>query len=68
MTTSSEMYVGVDISKERLDLAVCGEKNTTQVAHTNKGIVQIAKQMRVWKPNLIVVEATGGYEAALVLA
>jgi transposase len=68
MTTSSEVYVGIDISKDRLDIAVLEEKNITQVANTKKGIAEITKRMKVGKPKLIVVEARGGYEEALVLA
>jgi transposase len=68
MTIISQVYVGIDVSKDRLDVAVLGEKPILQVANTKKGIVHFTKQIRKRKPKLIVVEATGGYEEALVLA
>jgi transposase len=68
MTIVSEVYVGIDVSKDTLDVAVLGEKNTAQFANTKKGIAKLVKQMAERKCKLIVVEATGGYEEVLVLA
>ena len=67
MTTTLQEYVGIDVSKDRLDVAVWGEKAITQVANTKRGITKFTKQMRQLSPRLIVVEATGGYEEVLVL-
>ena len=44
-----------------------GQKPIRQVANTKKGIAGLAQRMRQLKPKLMVVEATGGYEEALVL-
>jgi transposase len=63
-----EHYVGIDVSKDKLDLAVLGQKAIIQVANTKKGIAGLVKRMLQLSPKLIVVEATGGYEEALVLA
>jgi transposase len=68
MTTTLEKYVGIDVSKDRLDVAVLGEKAMGQVSNTKRGFTRLMKQMRELSPKLIVVEATGGYEEALVLA
>jgi transposase len=68
MTTTSQDYVGIDVSKDRLDVAVLGQKPITQVANTKKGIAELVKEMHQLNPRLIVVEATGGYEEALVRA
>jgi transposase len=68
MATSSEMYVGIDVSKDRLDVAVLGEKEQKQVANTSPGIVQLVAWMQELQPELIVVEATGGYQRAVVEA
>ena len=62
MTTSSEMYVGIDVSKERLDVAVLGEERGWQVDNTQAGIAKLVQQMQDLQPELIVVEATGGYQ------
>jgi len=66
-TISQEHYVGIDVSKDRLDVAVLGRKEITQVGNTKPGLTKFTKEMRQLKPKLIVVEATGGYEEALVL-
>jgi transposase len=68
MATSSEMYVGVDVSKDRLDVAVLGEGGVWQVDNTREGIAKLVQQMQALQPELIVVEATGGYQRAVVEA
>jgi|RifCSP16_1_1023843.scaffolds.fasta_scaffold51040_1 transposase len=67
MTITSEECVGIDVSKDKLDVAVLGQKVTTEVANTKRGINALVKRMHKLIPKLIVVEATGGYEEALVL-
>ena len=64
MATSS--YVGIDVSKDNLDVAVLGEKQTWQVDNTPNGITHLVKQMADLQPELIVVEATGGYQRRVV--
>jgi transposase len=66
MATSS--YVGIDVSKDRLDVAVLGEKQDKQVNNTQKGITELVQWMLDLQPELIVVEATGGYQRAVVEA
>ena len=66
MATSS--YVGIDVSKDWLDVAVLGEKEEKQVDNTSQGIPQLVAWMQELQPELIVVEATGGYQRAVVEA
>jgi transposase len=68
MTITLEKYVGIDVAKDKLDLAVLGEKTSREATNTKKGISALVKKMCQLKPRLIVVEATGGYEEALVLS
>jgi transposase len=68
MATSSAAYVGIDVSKDRLDVAVLGEKQEKQVDNTPEGIASLVQQMQELQPELIVVEATGGYQRAVVEA
>jgi transposase len=56
------------MSKDWFDVAVLGEKRTKQFANTKKGIQALVGWMSQLQPKLIVVEATGGYEEAVVLA
>jgi len=66
MATSSKTYIGIDVSKDRLDVAALGESREKQVSNTKDGIAQLVKQMMDLQPELIVVEATGGYQRAVV--
>jgi transposase len=68
MATSSETYVGIDVSKERLDVAILGQKQQEQVCNSQTGIKELVQWMQELQPALIVVEATGGYQRAVVEA
>lgn len=67
MAIPSETYVGIDVSKDKLDVAILGQTTTSQALNTKRGIVGLVKRMCSLNPKLIVVEATGGYEEALTL-
>ena len=66
MTTSTGKFAGIDVSKDKLDVAVLGEKQAWQVDNTEVGILELVEQMEELEPELIVVEATGGYQRAVV--
>jgi len=66
MATSG--YVGIDVSKDRLDVAVLGKKQEMQADNTPEGIAGLVQEMQELQPELIVVEATGGYQRAVVEA
>jgi transposase len=66
MTTSREIYVGIDVSKDKLDVARLGDKQAWQVENTKEGIQKLVHQMQKLSPKLIVVEATGGYQRSVV--
>lgn len=68
MTTNLEVYVGIDVSKDDLDLAVLSKRSVVQFANTKKGLARLVRHLKPLQPKFIVVEATGGYEEALVLA
>jgi transposase len=68
MATSSERYVGIDVSKEKLDVAVLGAKQAWQVENTKAGMQKVVQELQKVCPELIVVEATGGYQRAVVEA
>ena len=57
MATSSGKFVGIDVSKERLDIAVLGEERAWQVDNSEEGITKLVQQMQEVCPELIVVEA-----------
>ena len=67
---STPVFVGVDVSKARLDAAVTGSDETWNVSNTSDGIAQLVERLREIGPALVVMEATGGFEvpAAAALA
>jgi transposase len=67
-TSSAGRYVGIDVAKDKLDIAVLGEKPEKQLDNTAEGITELVQQMRALQPELIVVEATGGYQRCVVEA
>ena len=62
-----ETYVGVDVSKAQLDVAVHGGA-AWRVVHDPKGIAALITRLHALAPALVVCEATGGWEGALVAA
>lgn len=66
MATSSGKFVGIDVSKDRLDIAVLGETKASQTGNDEKGIAGLIRDMKALEPERIVVEATGGYQRAVV--
>jgi len=55
-------FVGVDVSKASLDVAVDSKKAVFTVANDQHGVDELAQKLREIDPALIVFEATGGYE------
>ena len=64
MTTA----VGIDVGKAALDLAVDGVSAVVRFANTKVGIGKLVARLRKLEEPRIVVEATGGYEDALLEA
>jgi transposase len=64
-------YVGIDVSKARLDVAVRPSGEAWQSANDETGIAALVERLRSGQPvapHLIVVEATGGLERLAVTA
>jgi transposase len=62
------IYVGIDVSKDRLDvhLRPTGERWT--VPRDEEGLDRLGRALTALSPRLIVLEATGGYEIAVAAA
>ena len=60
-------YIGVDVSKDKLDYSVSGEKAVGTCPNTAKGIRKIIGAARERNAR-VCCEATGGYERALLEA
>lgn len=69
MQEQAQRFVGVDVSKATLDVALLEEGCATvsrQFSNDARGHEQLLVWMRSQAPTRLVVEATGGYEAAMV--
>jgi transposase len=58
--------IGIDVAKAMLDVAVRPGDDHWQQANTDEGIAELVRRVQDLKPDLIVVEASGGYERAVV--
>ena len=61
-------YVGIDVSKATLEVADRPDGTTQQVANDEAGIRALVGELGAASPALVVLEATGGYETAVVAA
>lgn len=59
-------YVGVDVSKSSLDMAIHEGKEHWSFTNNAEGISQAVATLRQVNPQMVVVEATGGIEMAFV--
>jgi transposase len=66
MTTPVAIFVGIDVSKDRLDVAVRPSGERWSVANAPDAFGAFIQRLQALPPTLIVLEATGGLEAALV--
>src|SRR3984957_3930460 len=65
---NSPSFVGIDVSKDRLDVHVRPSGQTSAVARDGKGLEQLTNDLRNLTPALIVLEATGGFEITVAAA
>ncbi|MHA7602670.1 IS110 family RNA-guided transposase [Alicycliphilus sp. T452] len=59
---SDSVFIGIDVSSQTLEVASSNQAKTWQVANDASGIEQLLSQVSALAPELIVLEATGGYE------
>jgi transposase len=65
---SEDPYVGIDVSKDRLDIAVRPTEDTWSVANDASGIPEVVQRLAQLHPKLVVLEATGGLQLPVVAA
>ncbi len=68
MNTISEINVGIDTSKQQLDIYIHPLDEVFSVANTPAGIGQAIKRLSKIEPTRIVIEATGRLELGFVIA
>ena len=60
--------VGIDVSKDRLDVHVWPDGIAFAVARDGKGLAELIERLLPLTPDLVVVEATGGFETVVAAA
>ena len=61
-------YVGIDVAKARVDVAVRPTEDSWEVSHGEAGIRKLVSQMKALQPAMVLIEASGGLELPLVAA
>jgi transposase len=64
----TQVFVGLDVSKQHLDVAVRPHQRHFVTANNDCGIKQLVTHLAALKPQLIVLEASGGYELLVTAA
>ena len=62
------IYVGIDVAKARVDVAVRPGGDRREVSNDQAGIAALVAQMQQLNPAALVLEATGGLELPLMAA
>lgn len=64
----TEYFIGIDVSKARLDVADAEGEASWSVANDPDGIDTLVQRLREQAPRLVVLEASGGWQMPLVAA
>jgi len=65
---TSEGFIGIDVSKRWLEVSVYGQAENHKIGNDADGLARLVEEMKALQPQLIVFEATGGYESRAVKA
>jgi transposase len=63
--TATPVFVGIDVAKNRLDVHVLPSGEVFALPNNESGVPRLLARLTGLAPALVVLEATGGYEAAL---
>jgi transposase len=66
--TPSSIWVGLDVAKAHIDVAVLPTCTRLQVPNDESGHATLVASLLTAAPTLVVLEATGGYETAVATA
>jgi len=64
----AQLYVGIDVSKDTLDVAVGSTGQQWRVIPTEEGLGPLVERLRGLSPALVVLEATGSLEVPVAAA
>jgi transposase len=63
-----DIFVGIDVSKDRLDVAVRPSGEVFAVERNAAGLESLAGRLRELSPRVVALEATGGFETVVAAA
>jgi transposase len=63
---TSSLYIGIDVAKAQLDIAVRPSGEQWTATNDEAGISTLVARLHALRPTLVVLEATGGREVPLV--
>jgi transposase len=63
-----QVFVGIDVAKDRLDVHVRPSDEAFAVARDGEGLAVLVERLRGLGPQIVVVEATGGFEVTVAAA
>jgi transposase len=63
-----DVFVGIDVAKDRLDVAVRPSGESFVVARTGAGISELTTKLTTLSAQIIAIEATGGFETVVAAA
>ena len=66
--STSQFFVGIDVAKAQLDIAVRPTGERWSAPNDEAGIATLVARLQAVAPTLIVLEATGGFQRAVVAA
>jgi transposase len=64
----TDVYVGIDVSKARLDVAIRPSGEVWKCTNDEAGFARLVEKLKPLAPRLVVMEATGGYQAPAAAA
>ena len=68
MASEAPVFIGIDVSKAWVDVAVRPTGEAWRVDQDQAGVEALVLRLQAMSPQCIVMEATGGYEAPIVAA
>jgi transposase len=63
---STELFVGIDVSKDSLEIGIYPSMEAYRVPNSDPGLDELVLRLEALGAQLIVCEATGGYETLAV--
>lgn len=66
MKQYNKIFVGIDVAKQKFDVAASNKKSVQTMPYTKEGIEKLINYLKEINPELICMEATGGLQRRLL--